>query len=1092
MKRRCFMRVLALMLAVILVSLEFRSYADTVAADTTDETTSATEEETSEDTSDEESTDEDTSEDTTEDETSEDDATTEDAEEESEDEDSEDTEESEDEDSADYDYLERINSNYTKVSSAYTYDEYDGDEVVISVTDAYQGAVDSEGNEVDALTTDTCDYEESDEVVCLGVGDTATFVITAPEDGVYVFSFDQLSYNEESILTTEMTITLNGEVPFYEANRVVYESLWVDDDTVATDRYGNQIVSVPDKALLWQKSYIGDASYRYTTPLKLELSEGENIVTLKITEGDVLIGNFYLSAEEEVSSYVTGNTTVEGDDTYYAIQAELPTYKNDSSIRATCEYDPDLYPYSSSKKVLNIIDSASFCDSGMELTYEVEVAKAGYYYIAFNYRQSDKVDFPVFMNIKINGEYQNDEMISYPFYYAKSFTKMTLEASDGNYMAVYLEEGVNTISIQLANDKLRETLETFDRIMSEISAVSLEITKVAGNTDSKYRSIDIEDYLPDIIDTLTEWRDDLQEAYDYLLSFSEEDSCGTISYLLTAIDNIDDLIENKEDIPYRRKELCTNTSSISQDIANAMSELTANNISIDAIYIYTEDSADQIPGKTNIFKKIWEAIKRFIASFSSQDYSVGNTDETHLQVWINRPRQYLEIFQQLIDESFTPATGIEVDLCIMPDASKLILANAAGEAPDVAQAIDYTQPYELAIRGALVDLTQFEDYAEVMSVFPEGLLVPATIGDSIYALPETFYFWVLFYRTDILEQLNIEVPTTIDEVQELIPKLKNLGFDFFYPTAGTTGQRSFGMTTPLFYQYGASMYNQTDENWDGTGEYYETAIDSEAALEAFETLTELFTIYDIPQEITSFYQHFRNGDIPIGISDYFMYSLLINAAPEIENSWGISIVPGIPETDEDGNIVYDENGDMVINTETAGAAQSSVIMDNGIETDIVLTDGSTMSREDAAWAYLSWLMSTETQTDFGIILQTSYGKEYIWNSANMEAFAELPWKSRDKEIILEAMANIVETPRIPGTYMLERELSNAYINVVTNGKVLRTSLDSAIKNIDRETKRKLQEFGYLDAYGNIIEEYQIPSVETVKAILAAGSTDSEE
>ena len=31
---------------------------------------------------------------------------------------------------------------------------------------------------------------------------------------------------------------------------------------------------------------------------------------------------------------------------------------------------------------------------------------------------------------------------------------------------------------------------------------------------------------------------------------------------------------------------------------------------------------------------------------------------------------------------FTPETGIEVDLSIMPDVNKLVLANAAGTAPD--------------------------------------------------------------------------------------------------------------------------------------------------------------------------------------------------------------------------------------------------------------------------------------------------------------------------------------------------------------------------------------------------------------------------
>ena len=43
--------------------------------------------------------------------------------------------------------------------------------------------------------------------------------------------------------------------------------------------------------------------------------------------------------------------------------------------------------------------------------------------------------------------------------------------------------------------------------------------------------------------------------------------------------------------------------------------------------------------------------------------------------------------QKLIDEEFTPATGIEVDLSLMPDQNKLVLANASGDAPDMLIAV---------------------------------------------------------------------------------------------------------------------------------------------------------------------------------------------------------------------------------------------------------------------------------------------------------------------------------------------------------------------------------------------------------------------
>jgi ABC-type glycerol-3-phosphate transport system substrate-binding protein len=802
------------------------------------------------------------------------------------------------------------------------------------------------------------------------------------------------------------------------------------------------------------------------------LGEGENTIELTLTEGSLMIGNIYLEAEPEYAELKTASQADSGT-TIITARGETPIYRNDSSIRATCEYDPDLDPYDATTKTLNIIDDASFADAGQSVTYEFEVEESGYYYLGYHYRQSSKVDLPVFMDIVIDDNLiitddpdkaaTSDALTSFAFDYTKSFKNTTVTDADGNKVAIYLEAGTHTITNTISLDNIRETLQVIDDVMNEISDLSLEVSKVSGNTD-KYRDIKITDYVPDIEERLDRWITELQEQYDRVAAYStEEDDIGALSSLNLAIEKLQSLAKEPNKIPYRVTELSTSSSSANQYLANVITDLTQNAISFDSVYLYQENAT--IAGKSSIFEKIWGAILRFLASFSSQAYSVDNADDTHLQVWINRPRQYLEIIQRMIDNTFTAETGIQVDLSIMPDAQKLILSNAAGNAPDVAQAVDYALPIEFALRDAAVDLTQFDGSKEVLEQFSPGLLVPSTMDGGIYSLPETFYFWVLFYRTDILDKLDIEVPETMEEVEELLPELKNRGLDFFYPTAGTTGTRTFAMTTPLLYQHGASLYGTTAGD---------TTLDSDEGIEGFTELTELFTIYDIPQEITSFYQHFRNGDIPIGVSDYFMYSMLINAAPEIENSWEIALVPGVETVDEDGEVS--------IQRQTAGAAQSSMILKNKRSTKVSSNNGD-IDREEAAWEYLKWWMSTDTQVEFGITLQTTYGEEYIWNSANTEAFSKLPWKSRDKQTILLEMQNIEETPRIPGTYMLEREISNAYVAVVTNGGILRTELDSAIKRIDRETTRKLKEFGYLDNDGNVVKEYIVPDVDYVKDII---------
>jgi hypothetical protein len=107
----------------------------------------------------------------------------------------------------------------------------------------------------------------------------------------------------------------------------------------------------------------------------------------------------------------------------------------------------------------------------------------------------------------------------------------------------------------------------------------------------------------------------------------------------------------------------------------------------------------------------------------------------------------------------------------------------------------------------------------------------------------------------------------------------------------------------------------------------------------------------------------------------------------------------------------------------------------------------------------------------------------MWPTANTEAFAKLPWDTDHKEVILEFMSNVVDVARVPGTYLLEREMSNAFNDIVVNGANEQTRIDQAVKVINREIDRKLEEFGYIDSKGNVLKEYRIPTIDSIKKVL---------
>ena len=875
----------------------------------------------------------------------------------------------------------------------------------------------------------------------LAVGDSAQVDFSVPEDGQYEI---WLTYQNttQSTLPTELILRVDGELPFYELRRVKLNSLWVvDSDEIPVDRYGNEIAPTPVYAQVEQSVGVTDSTARIDAPFLFELKAGSHTLALECQDSGTHISAVTLKGPDAVPAYAgekaqgSGMIVIEGEDIYS---------RSKSSIRGAGEFNAVLTPYSIDHRVLNHLDGASFDTAGDTVTYAFKAEKAGWYNLDFHYRQSVKADFPVFLDLLIDGALPSYAAKQVHMDYSTAFIDKTIMRGDAP-QTFYLSEGNHTLSLRINAAALTPVYEMIDRVLSEINTLSLEITRLSGGKADQYRSYNVREYIPDIEDRLNGWSRDCAAAVDYIKQFSSNGSGSAFSSLTLCADQLRRLAEKPEDLPRRLSELSTGSNSASRMLAQQLQDMANNDVAIDQIIFYQEEA--QLPSRAGFMESAGKSVERFVTSFSSQDYAAGTGENGHLQVWMGRSRQYVELVQNLIDMQFTPQTGIQVDISLMPDANKLVLANAAGTAPDVVLSLQYVVPSYLNIRGALYDLTQFEDFGEVAQRFSSGLFIPYTLGDGVYAMPETVNFWVMFYRKDILDALSIQVPDSMEEVKLILPELQRRNMNFYFPTAGMSGMKVFPGTLPLILQSGGSIYADTVSD---------TTLDSDESLKGFREMTELFTVYNMPTDVPSpgFYQQFRDGTLPIGIADLGTYNLLLNAAPELDSLWDIALFPGLEQ--EDGSVAR----------WTTGGAETMAIMS---QTDM----------PDEAWAFLKWWSSDEVQAEFGSLLQSTYGSEYIWPTANTNAFATLPLKSAHKKVIMDQMEWMTEAPWVLGTYMLERELSNAFISVVVDGMDARRALDTAVKRINRETYRKLEEFGYYKD-GEMLKDFPTPTVDVVR------------
>lgn len=924
---------------------------------------------------------------------------------------------------------------YRTVRKQYSFQAYDGEDIQVQASDVLRNPIDKKKQFDDRAVVD------------MEIDQSYDFELEVPKDALYTLKFVYQS-GDASTLPARFSLLIDGERPFAELNNIILESTWIQSQEKSFDRYGKEIVTLPNKAMMWNQKYLMDSAYRIGSPLILELKEGSHSFSIDMNEGQFYLDQLILSKTEapyeERSSYnAPGDNliTIQGEDFYAS---------NYSSIHANTEFDTNVEPYNSGETLLNVLDSNSFNKAGHQVTYQLEVEEAGNYMLALNYRQSEKANFPVFIEVLVNGNRPNQALENYALPYATDYRTLTFQDEEKT-ISFNLEKGINTISLRIKNDPIAEVLDSIEEIMNGVNDLELEITKVAGTNTDKYRDLNIKRYMPDLEKNLKDYAEQLELLEQSLLPFSpSKKNVSVMSSAIVASKILHDLADNIDEITFRMQELSSASNSVNSHLANALDNLLRNSIGIDRIYFYQEDA--KLPAKPGFIKSNSMKVGRFISSFFDKSYQAVAPNPEHLQVWVNRSNQHVQVMQKLIDDTFTPETGIKVDISIMPDQYKLVLANSAGNAPDVATGINYTVPYELAIRGALVDLTRFDDLQETTSPYEEGFFLTSTINDGIYAMPETMNFWVQFYRTDILNKLGLKVPNDMNDVIDILPDLQMRGLNYYYPTAGMVQLRNFHGTTPSIIQNGGSLYYE--EAVQGT------ALGSELSVDGFTKLTELFTIYGMPVNVDNFYQRFRNGDLPIGIADYGMFNLLTNAAPELANSWKISLPPGF----------IDENGN--VNRQMCGNAESTVIFKK-----------DDVNRENDAWEFMKWWSSTDAQIMYGQMIQQMFGDEYMWNTANLEAFAELPWKASAKKIIVETAENVVDVARVPGTYMMEREMSNAFNNIAVDGYTAQTRIDQAVKRINREFNRKLLEFGYIDIEGNVLKPYTIPTLEKVREIL---------
>ena len=685
--------------------------------------------------------------------------------------------------------------------------------------------------------------------------------------------------------------------------------------------------------------------------------------------------------------------------------------KNDAEAVYESINDPALTPHDNQHKRLNVL---SYGNAGAEVSYEFEVASAGSYQLALHCL-NEKAEFDVFQTLMIDGEIPFKECVSYGFPVRPGgWANEVIKAADGTPYLFYLSEGRHTLTLRVELAPVMRAWRYARLISSHVMRFSLQITELAGSQRDKNRTWKMTRYIPQIEDYLDAYVTLVNHIKALTQQYSSKGVSGAMfAELDKVLSFVEDMKRYPDEIALYTNLMTGRDNSIIVSLSRFTTQLADNAFSLDMLYFTADDALP--PAQAGLLKSAGNWIASLFSTFTTDKYRQTAGDGKTLTVWVNRALSHVDLLQKLVDTDFTARTGISVKLSALTDPGKLTLSAAAGTTPDIALGLASHMPFDLASRGALLDLAQYPDFWQIAAQMPAGTLVPYLFNEGVYAIPETLDFSCLVYRQDIFANFGLKAPDTWPDVVALLPELQRYGMNFFHNIAQGTGYKWFYQTTPLIFQHGGMLYTQ-----DG----YRTAIDQPEAIAGIQALGNLFIAYSLDKQVNSFFDAFRYAVQPVGIIDSAGYILLKNGAPELQGQWALTPYPGTRQ--EDGSI-------------------SRWFIANG-QGGVVFKD---TQMKDEAWRFLKWWLSRETQVNYTFQLRSTYGDAFLWLPSNLQALADAPVERADLDIILASTAWLRDVPRTPGQYILERSISDIWNAMVSRGTSAQVAVDEKVVLINR-------------------------------------------
>lgn len=824
--------------------------------------------------------------------------------------------------------------------------------------------------------------------------------------------------------------------------------------------------------------------------------------------------------EEYIEQYK--NAPAVSADVSVEIQGETPLRTSEQVIYAMNDRTSAVTkPQSTNTTLLNTIGGNGgdkWKIPGQWIKWEFEVPESGLYKIIPRFKQTVNAGLFSSRSVKIDGEYPFKEAKGLQFNYDSQWQTKPLNDGETEFL-FYIEKGTHTIEFEVVLGEMAGILREINDSNDRLNDYYRKILMITGTEPDEYTDYEFAKLIPEVLRGMRNEADLLTKKSKELEETIGEKGENTVILDRVAL-LLNEMGNNQNKIAVNLSNYKSYIGSLGTWLLTTTNQpLQIDYICIQSANNEKTPKAEA-GFFESIGHEIGSFVSSFFVDYNSMGASkeIKADDPDAIEVWVTTGRDQATIMRQMVDDDFTNKYGVSVNLKLIA-AGTLLPATLAGTGPDVSMDAD---PVGLGIRNAAIPLNYFEEpwqienidynaapdtdgyqpgytksFSEVQSLFNVEAFVPLTVldpdrrefadgkevpviddGDAefktvagverngvvTYGLPSQMDFPMLFYRKDIFVELGLEVPQTWDDVEDIIRALSENQLEMGF---------SQSMTQIRMYQTGEewfkSSYDYEYEDYDSADIDYndrqflrtigiETNLGSNEALDAFQRMTEWFTLYGQPVSY-DFANRFRTGEMPIGVASYTLYNQLKVFAPEISGLWEFVQLPGVEKAD--GTIDH-----------TTPVGVSAVMMMKDAADDITADQDYTDSlRAQNSWKYLQWWVSTDTQARFGKEQVAIMGTAAKYNTANSSALISQSWTAQEKKNLTQQFKSLKGTPMSPGNYIVARYTNFAFYNVVDGGEVASEAMLGYVDDINNELTRKRKEYNFLtiDEYKESIE-----------------------